>query len=256
VAYGGHVEVSRPTTAASLSDFRTDIMDCRKVSALVHHFRLLSTSHNNMDDHDQESQRASSASEPGGGGRPFLLLTSHAYSPPLQTPCDLQYDLRTTPNPPKDIRDSSRGKSRRVRDNMLTNEKFVSLLESAEVDVREGMEKEIWRRESMSNHEAASKQLPKQEMQDDKAQNEAKPKDTQRGRPIVTVEAFCSRGHHRSVAFIEELAARPWPREWNLEIQVVHRDLHTNGKRQDPARRAGKNGHKEPQSPNMDDGDE
>ncbi|KAM7183871.1 hypothetical protein V8F33_013322 [Rhypophila sp. PSN 637] len=39
----------------------------------------------------------------------------------------------------------------------------------------------------------------------------------------LSVAAFCARGHHRSVAFIEELAIRKWPREW--EVRVIHHDL-------------------------------
>lgn len=42
-------------------------------------------------------------------------------------------------------------------------------------------------------------------------------------RPVLRVGCNCALGHHRSVAFVCELAARPWPKSW--EIKVVHRDL-------------------------------
>lgn len=39
----------------------------------------------------------------------------------------------------------------------------------------------------------------------------------------LRVGCNCALGHHRSVAFVSELAARPWPKDWIVE--VVHRDL-------------------------------
>ncbi|OCK83925.1 hypothetical protein K432DRAFT_157141 [Lepidopterella palustris CBS 459.81] len=40
---------------------------------------------------------------------------------------------------------------------------------------------------------------------------------------ILRVGCNCALGHHRSVAFVEELAQRNWPPEWHIE--VIHRDL-------------------------------
>lgn len=40
---------------------------------------------------------------------------------------------------------------------------------------------------------------------------------------VLSVAAFCARGHHRSVGFVEELGGRKWPEGW--EVRVVHRDL-------------------------------
>ena len=39
----------------------------------------------------------------------------------------------------------------------------------------------------------------------------------------LTVSCYCERGKHRSVAFVEELGRKPWPKEWVVEI--VHRDV-------------------------------
>jgi hypothetical protein len=40
---------------------------------------------------------------------------------------------------------------------------------------------------------------------------------------VLRVGVFCEMGRHRSVAFVEELSRRKWPREWVVE--VVHRDV-------------------------------
>jgi hypothetical protein len=39
----------------------------------------------------------------------------------------------------------------------------------------------------------------------------------------LRVGCFCELGRHRSVAFVEELARRKWPSEW--EVEVCHRDV-------------------------------
>lgn len=39
----------------------------------------------------------------------------------------------------------------------------------------------------------------------------------------LIVGCFCELGKHRSVAFVEELARKPWPNEWDVEI--CHRDV-------------------------------
>jgi hypothetical protein len=39
----------------------------------------------------------------------------------------------------------------------------------------------------------------------------------------LIVGCFCAIGKHRSVAFVEELARKQWPDDWNVEI--CHRDV-------------------------------
>ena len=39
----------------------------------------------------------------------------------------------------------------------------------------------------------------------------------------LRVGCFCELGRHRSVAFVEELARRKWPSEW--EVEICHRDV-------------------------------
>jgi hypothetical protein len=40
---------------------------------------------------------------------------------------------------------------------------------------------------------------------------------------VLRVGCNCALGHHRSVAFVEELARREWPHDWRVE--TVHRDV-------------------------------
>lgn len=39
----------------------------------------------------------------------------------------------------------------------------------------------------------------------------------------LRVGCFCEVGRHRSVAFVEELARRKWPSDW--EVEIYHRDV-------------------------------
>ncbi|KAK3316848.1 hypothetical protein B0H66DRAFT_306556 [Apodospora peruviana] len=128
-----------------------------------------------------------------------LLLTSHAHSPPLQPPPRLKYDLRSIDNPPKALRDSHTGVSKRLREHLLSHQDFNDLLDRVEADIRLAMSEAL------------------------DAQDHAEAKDNEE-ETVLSVAAFCARGHHRSVAFVEELAAKSWPSGW--EVRVIHRDLH------------------------------
>ncbi|KAL2125757.1 hypothetical protein VTI74DRAFT_2847 [Chaetomium olivicolor] len=65
-----------------------------------------------------------------------LLLTSHAHSPPLQPPAQFKYDLRSIENPPKALRDSHTGISKRLREHLRRHQDFTILLDRAETDIR------------------------------------------------------------------------------------------------------------------------
>jgi len=178
--------------------------------------------------------------------RALLILISHAHSPPLQPPPHLKYDLRGVPNPPKAIRDAYTGVSKRLRDHMLGHNAFVELLERADFEIRKAMQKEVetWSLESNTSgdneaNEDEDGSIPKaKDMHEvgvctSRVNNENFEGSTTEGRqsyeeevdscPLLTVGAFCARGHHRSVAFIEELSRREWTRQW--DIRVIHRDI-------------------------------
>lgn len=69
----------------------------------------------------------------------ILTLVSHSHSPPLNPAPQLKFDLRKITNPPKLIRDSCDGRSKRLREHMLANDDFVALVETAQASIAEEM---------------------------------------------------------------------------------------------------------------------
>jgi RNase adaptor protein for sRNA GlmZ degradation len=161
-----------------------------------------------MSDSPLSESPTASASETASISEPevILLLTSHAHSPPLQPSAQLKYDLRSIENPPKALRDSHTGLSKRLREHLQSHQDFTDLFDRAEADIRTAV--------AGLNSDAVT------------ASGEA---------TTLSVAAFCARGHHRSVAFVEELAARAWPSGW--EVRVVHRDLQSGRSRQGKQKR-------------------
>lgn len=53
----------------------------------------------------------------------------------------------------------------------------------------------------------------------------------------LTAACFCEQGRHRSVAFVEELARKEWPDEWDVEIR--HRDVENHGSKSKSQRHPG-----------------
>lgn len=179
-----------------------------------------------------------------------LILYSHGRSPPLFPAPDLKYDLRSIPNPPKALREVSDGRSKRLREHLLSEPKFMEKLRDVEADIRRAMEEkaEGWELENIeSEHtgENHGKNEDDQHQEDTKRRN---PKDMEQNDEdeetsgdddeddeqddsktelentiLLRVGCNCALGHHRSVAFVHELSQLPWPKEWHVE--VIHRDL-------------------------------
>lgn len=68
-----------------------------------------------------------------------LVLISHSHAPPLLPEPHLKYDLRKTSNPPKHIRDAYDGRSKRLREHMLSSDGFCALLDTAQARIEEQM---------------------------------------------------------------------------------------------------------------------
>jgi hypothetical protein len=129
-------------------------------------------------------------------------------------------------------------------------EKFVTKLSVVEAEIREEMERRIvmWeaKRPRQSGDVSGVVDEGKEdsgtvavgvdegigEDEDDAGNEEEKGKEKvqdDEGEDIMgkgvtlRVGCNCALGHHRSVAFVCELAARPWPKDWVVE--VIHRDL-------------------------------
>jgi hypothetical protein len=184
--------------------------------------------------------------------RPLLLLISHARTTPLRKAPDLKYDARAVHNPPKQMRDKFTGVDKRLREHMLSHGDFVALLDRAEGEVKGVMRRMTegdvgegipplreWRRAPTRPNRRAAWEMGKEEDElgvdggddgegrgedgvDEDEEDEGEELDDEE-RPTLRVGVFCVRGRHRSVALVEELGQREWPKEW--EVRVVHRDL-------------------------------
>jgi hypothetical protein len=161
---------------------------------------------------------------------PLVLITSHAHNPPLCPAPDLKYDLRTTPNPPKAIRDNHTGLSKKLREHLLAQDVFVSLLERAEREIKTAMGTRIRNlgpKDTEAAAQGADHTIGETDNQGDSPGADHEEDEHSDGvvscRPTLRVGVFCARGQHRSVAFVEELSRRSWPKEW--EVRIEHRDV-------------------------------
>lgn len=191
-----------------------------------------------LDSEIKDGSRESPSPEVGIDGRdrsasttrPTLILYSHGRTPPLNPPPDLKYDLRSIPNPPKNARDAHDGRSKRLREHLLGELKFVQKLDEVESEILEVMTARIAetveklendrdrrddREESRGNGEEEGHKPLEDEEEDE---DEHDPTEA-----VLRVGCNCALGHHRSVAFVEELARRKWPRNWS--VQLIHRDI-------------------------------
>jgi hypothetical protein len=176
--------------------------------------------------------------------QPVLILYSHGRNPPLHPPPDLKYDLRSIPNPPKALRSVSDGRSKRLREHLLAEEKFVQRLGAVEEEIKNAMEGRLaeWAKSQgekakgndLDGVEIVNKtengeddvELKEEDQESDEEDDDGESSDSDsRGEDAVVlrVGCNCALGHHRSVAFVCELASKPWPKDWTVE--VVHRDL-------------------------------
>ncbi|KAF2792716.1 hypothetical protein K505DRAFT_278307 [Melanomma pulvis-pyrius CBS 109.77] len=173
--------------------------------------------------------------------QPVLILYSHGRNPPLHPSPDLKYDLRNMPNPPKALRDVSDGQSKRLREHLLSTPKFTEKLNEAEREIRSAMEGKVAENgERHLREEIVVQTHCSSEVQTSRAESsiangeveiEENLDDLDEDQCIsssvpsilLRVGCNCALGHHRSVAFVCELAARSWPKDWLVE--VVHRDL-------------------------------
>lgn len=182
----------------------------------------------------------------------LLILYSHARTPPLNPPPDLKYDLRNIPNPPKALRAVSDGRSKRLREHLLSDPTFVAKLNEGEREIREAMRRKLDKYENSTSTVADSGEGDRGEREEEEEEGEenktdeksrqaaegdeddedtedrenedVENKDEENDESILLrVGCNCALGHHRSVAFVCELASRDWPKDWL--VQVEHRDL-------------------------------
>ncbi|KAF8973200.1 hypothetical protein BDZ97DRAFT_1780043 [Flammula alnicola] len=120
---------------------------------------------------------------------PTIYITSygHRLGPLLPTP-HISFDLRTLPNPPKNIRTGQKGISKPVRDWLFAHSEVQRRFDDICKRIQSRME------EAHVN-----------------------------GEKEIKVGVCCEIGKHRSVAVVEELGQTPF-KGWNVVVE--HRDVH------------------------------
>ncbi|KAH6882205.1 hypothetical protein BKA58DRAFT_446667 [Alternaria rosae] len=143
----------------------------------------------------KENNQDSAPSQTKKRQRPILEITSYdRFTPPSPKP-DLEYDCRITENPSRQIRKTCTGLDSTLQDELMQRESFSDTVARAEDDIKRLME-----------------------IKDVRASREDEV-------AIVRVGCLCGSGHHRSVAFAEQLGKVKWSEDGSWEIRVVHRDL-------------------------------
>ena len=162
--------------------------------------------------------------------RPILILYSHGRTLPLNPPPDLKYDLRSIPNPPKNARDAHDGRSKRLREHLLGELKFVQKLDEVESEILEAMETRIAETTEKLENDQDRRDDGEESGEDGEEEGHRSSEDEEEDKDehdsteaVLRVGCNCALGHHRSVAFVEELARRKWPRNWS--VQLIHRDI-------------------------------
>ena len=120
---------------------------------------------------------------------PTIYISSfgHRRGPLVPTP-DLSFDLRSLPNPPKNVRTSQAGLHKPLRNWLFSNPQVQNRFNDVCEAIRRGVQ----------NAEA-------------------------NGIPELRVGVFCELGKHRSVSIVEELGRQRFD-GWNIVVE--HRDVH------------------------------
>ena len=120
---------------------------------------------------------------------PTIYISSfgHRRGPLVPTP-DLSFDLRSLPNPPKNVRTSQAGLHKPLRNWLFSNPQVQNRFNDVCEAIRRGVQ----------NAEA-------------------------NGIPELRVGVFCELGKHRSVSIVEELGRQRFD-GWNVVVE--HRDVH------------------------------
>jgi RNase adaptor protein for sRNA GlmZ degradation len=135
-----------------------------------------------------------------------LTIISYAHrNGPLNPTPYLIFDIRSLPNPPRNLRQSSTGLSKRLRDEFFSDElvrgKFEACQEQLETLLRERTSIAMGKIENTDKSDMLSDGL--------------------------TVGVCCEMGKHRSVAFVEELGRIDWGN--HVLVDVYHRDVENAG---------------------------
>ncbi|KAK6353855.1 hypothetical protein TWF730_008277 [Orbilia blumenaviensis] len=185
------------------------------------------------------------------------IYSSGAHYGPLKPAAPLRYDMRNVTNPPRQLRGNMDGRSKKLRDHLMNDVDFVTLLQAIQTDILQeveelqkqecgkeedsvGMDKDVNATQEIQQGRAEPEQMdslaldPKLNDKEHLVSDEDDIEDNisigcsrenldNENEPIVLVNCFCHLGRHRSASMAEELARLKWPP--GINIEVVHRDI-------------------------------
>ncbi|KAK6510468.1 hypothetical protein TWF506_009574 [Arthrobotrys conoides] len=202
-----------------------------------------------------------------------IIYSSGAHYGPLKPAAPLRYDMRNVTNPPRQLRGSMDGRSKKLRDHLMNDKDFLALLETIQNDILQEIErlqklecgKELQvgvgveaDKEVYTTHEIQqSREEPEQEFSRDAdlhdkghptsgGEDTGDEASTNGGRydpdnengPIIIVNCFCHLGRHRSAGMVEALARLKWPA--GTDIEVIHRDIDKDRRSSGKQKKTGK----------------
>lgn len=162
-----------------------------------------------------------------------LFSYGHANGPIAPQPSQsrwhkvLTYNIRHLPNPPRHLRVSSTGLSRRLQKEFLQNDNVEALLVKVQNELVTSIKTEC---DLLLRSTEKTEQGPRDSREISRLIEEAT-SDCPDIDMVVTI--CCEEGRHRSVAFVEELARRlatlkhgdGSSQNWQLNVNVTHRDV-------------------------------
>lgn len=143
----------------------------------------------------------------------------------------LAFNIRHLPNPPRHLRASSTGLSRRLQKEFLQNDDVEPTLVKVQSDLRNAVQTgydQLLLSTAKSKYETGESNDRPNKNLDHRQEDDLKDPNIN-----VVVTICCEEGRHRSVAFVEELARRlalfkhgdSLSRRWQLSVEVTHRDI-------------------------------
>ncbi|KAK6344431.1 hypothetical protein TWF696_008068 [Orbilia brochopaga] len=170
------------------------------------------------------------------------IYSSGAQYGPLQPPATLRYDLRKITNPPKQLRDTSDGRSKKLRDHLTNNKDFMQLLDTIHTDIlrevgqlqaavtNETDETSAATQHLQQLHTHASERSDSVDKEPSLDVGEGAAQAAEHDNKLkLTVNCFCHQGRHRSASMVEELARLRWPAD--VDVEVFHRDIDRSRKK-------------------------
>ncbi|KAJ5667243.1 hypothetical protein N7507_003107 [Penicillium longicatenatum] len=199
------------------------------------------------------SAEGSAAISPSTSVQVSLFSYGHANGPIVQQHREaryhktLHYNIRHLPNPPRHLRAKSTGLSRRLQKEFLHNTNVEEFLVKVQGELLNAIKQGC----GQLLHSTEQKGIERRPCETDERSDTSAHSSEVVTDIDVVVTICCEEGHHRSVAFVEELARRlamfkqgdGLSQRWLLSVDATHRDieeLEDNGQPPDQHKRPNK----------------